>query len=103
MISAVAFFGDSAPARGLHSRRGPALQRKRSEPSTSTDTWSFALPEALRCYVDEGVHFGRYDNMSGYLSELIRQDQDGQGNQRLRELIEEGFNSGWCLEVPRST
>ena len=55
---------------------------------------SFALPEALRSYVDQRVRSGQYGNTSEYLRELIRRDQEEQAKKRLRELIEEGLNSG---------
>lgn len=55
---------------------------------------SFALPEALRGYVDARVRSGQYGNTSEYLRELIRRDQDEQAKKRLRELIEEGLSSG---------
>lgn len=55
---------------------------------------SFALPQALRDYVDERVRSGQYGNTSEYLRELIRRDQEEQAKKRLRDLIEEGLNSG---------
>ena len=55
---------------------------------------SFALPEALRSYVDQRVRSGQYGNTSEYLRELIRRDQEDQAKKRLRELIEEGLSSG---------
>ncbi len=60
----------------------------------STNTMSFALPEALRCYVDQRVRSGQYGNTSEYLRELIRRDQEEQAKKRLRELIAEGLDSG---------
>jgi len=60
----------------------------------STNTMSFALPEAMRSYVDQRVRSGQYGNTSEYLLELIRRDQEDQAKKRLRELIEEGLNSG---------
>lgn len=60
----------------------------------STNTMSFALPEAMRSYVDQRVRSGQYGNTSEYLRELIRRDQEEQAKKRLRELIEEGLNSG---------
>jgi antitoxin ParD1/3/4 len=60
----------------------------------STNTMSFALPEAMRSYVDERVRSGQYGNTSEYLRELIRRDQEDQAKRRLRELIEEGLRSG---------
>ena len=55
---------------------------------------SFALPEAMRSYVNQRVASGQYGNTSEYLRELIRRDQEEQAKKRLRELIEEGLNSG---------
>lgn len=60
----------------------------------SSNTMSFALPEALREYVDQRVRSGQYGNTSEYLRELIRRDQEEQAKRRLRELIEEGLSSG---------
>lgn len=60
----------------------------------SSNTMSFALPEALRRYVDQRVRSGEYGNTSEYLRELIRRDQEEQAKKRLRALIEEGLNSG---------
>jgi antitoxin ParD1/3/4 len=60
----------------------------------STNTMSFALPEAMREYVDQRVRSGQYGNTSEYLRELIRRDQEDQAKKRLRELIEEGLSSG---------
>lgn len=55
---------------------------------------SFALPEAMRTFVDQRVASGQYGNTSEYLRELIRRDQEEQAKKRLRELIEEGLSSG---------
>ncbi|WP_077037753.1 type II toxin-antitoxin system ParD family antitoxin [Pelomonas sp. KK5] len=60
----------------------------------STNTMSFALPEAMRSYVDERVRSGQYGNASEYLRELIRRDQEEQARQRLRQLIAAGLDSG---------
>ena len=62
---------------------------------------SFALPEALRSYVDQRVRSGQYGNTSEYLRELIRRDQEDQAKKRLRELIAEGLNSGSGRVVTR--
>jgi antitoxin ParD1/3/4 len=60
----------------------------------SKNTMSFALPDALRAYIDQRVQSGQYGNTSEYLRELVRRDQDEQARKRLRDLIEEGLNSG---------
>ena len=60
----------------------------------SSLTMSFALPETMRSYIDERVKSGSYGNTSEYLRDLIRRDQEAQAAKRLRELIEEGLQSG---------
>jgi len=55
---------------------------------------SFALPEALRSYIDERVQSGEYGNTSEYLRELIRRDQQTMAERRLRGLIADGLESG---------
>ncbi len=55
---------------------------------------SFALPDALRSYIDQRVRSGQYGNTSEYLRDLIRRDQEEQAKRRLRELIEQGLQSG---------
>ena len=55
---------------------------------------SFALPEAMRSYVNQRVASGQYGNTSEYLRELIRRDQEEQARKRLRELVEQGLSSG---------
>ena len=60
----------------------------------STSTMSFALPRVLRTYIDQRVRSGQYGNTSEYLRDLIRRDQEAQAKKRLRELIEEGLQSG---------
>ena len=41
----------------------------------SSNTMSFALPEAMRQYVDQRARSGQFGNTSEYLRELIRRDQ----------------------------
>ena len=60
----------------------------------SKSTMSFALPEPLRDFVDQRVRSGEYGNTSEYIRELIRRDQQEQAKKRLRELIQEGLESG---------
>ena len=57
-------------------------------------TMSFALPEAMRSYIDERVVEGNYGNTSEYIRDLVRKDQQEQARNRLRALIEEGLISG---------
>lgn len=60
----------------------------------SRHTMSFALPEAMRTYIDARVSAGHYGNTSEYIRDLVRRDQDEQARKRLRDLIEEGLASG---------
>ena len=60
----------------------------------SSLTMGFALPETMRSNIDERVKSGSYGNTSEYLRDLIRRDQEAQAAKRLRELIEEGPQSG---------
>ena len=53
---------------------------------------SFALPEALREYIDARVQSGEYGNTSEYLRDLIRRDQQDQAARRLRDLIAAGLD-----------
>lgn len=58
------------------------------------NTMSFALPEALRKYIDHRVAAGPYGNTSESIRDLIRRDQEEQARQRLRDLPEAGVASG---------
>jgi antitoxin ParD1/3/4 len=60
----------------------------------SKNTMSFALPAELRSYIDDRVQSGEYGNTSEYLRELIRRDRQAVAEQRLRNLIAEGLDSG---------
>ncbi len=60
----------------------------------SRHTMSFALPEAMRSYIDMRVVAGHYGNTSEYIRDLIRKDQEEQAKQHLRKLVEEGLASG---------
>lgn len=53
-------------------------------------TLHLTLPEPLSTFVDSRVASGTYGSSSGYLRELIRQDQS---RQQLRDLIEDGLRS----------
>lgn len=55
---------------------------------------SFALPEAMRAYIDKRVSAGDYGNTSEYIRDLVRRDQEEQARKRLRDLIGEGLASG---------
>jgi antitoxin ParD1/3/4 len=60
----------------------------------SRHTISFALPEAMRTYIDAHVSAGNYGNTSEHIRDLVRRDQEEQAKRRPRDLIEEGLASG---------
>ena len=60
----------------------------------SRHTMSFALPAAMRTYIDARVSSGNYGNTSEYIRDLVRKDQEAQAKKRLHALIEEGLASG---------
>jgi antitoxin ParD1/3/4 len=55
---------------------------------------SVDLPETLRGYVNERVACGEYADEGDYLRDLIRRDREAHAARRLRELIQEGLDSG---------
>ncbi len=59
-----------------------------------TNCLSVELPESLRSYVQERVARDEYADEGEYLRDLIRRDREGHAVQRLRELIQEGLDSG---------
>lgn len=65
----------------------------------STQTLNFALPEAMRAYVDQRVKSGAYGNTSEYLRELIRRDQEEQAKTYFQSLIAEGLRSGEAVPL----
>lgn len=60
---------------------------------------SFALPEAMRAYIDLRVQSGEYGNTSEYLRDLIRRDQAEQAARHLRDLLVAGLESGEARPV----
>ena len=58
-------------------------------------TMNISLPDQLRTFVDQQVATGRFANVSDYVRDLIREDQEReQGRAHLQELIREGLESG---------
>jgi antitoxin ParD1/3/4 len=55
---------------------------------------SFALPAELRSYIDDRVQSEEHGNTGEYLRELIRRDRRSVAEQRLRNLIADGLESG---------
>ena len=59
----------------------------------------FSLPAPMRRWIEEQIKAGRYGNLSEYIRELIRRDQDRVVQERLDQLLLEGLESGEPIEV----
>lgn len=57
------------------------------------ETVNFSLPRAMREFVDAQIESGRYGNISEYMRELIRRDQDRTTQDRLEELLLQSLDS----------
>jgi antitoxin ParD1/3/4 len=58
-------------------------------------TMNISLPDALKAFAEEQGASGAYANVSDYVRDLIRKDQERrQAIAELQALIEEGRNSG---------
>lgn len=55
---------------------------------------NISLPEQMRAWVDAQLHEGRYGNLSEYVRDLIRRDQERLAQDRLERLLLEGLDSG---------
>lgn len=58
-----------------------------------------SLPPAMRSWVDAQIAAGRYGNLSEYVRDLIRRDQERQAEERLERLLLEGLESGAPIEI----
>ena len=59
----------------------------------------FSLPAPMRRWVEAQIEAGRYGNLSEYIRELIRRDQDRAAQERLERLLLEGLESGNPIDV----
>ena len=53
----------------------------------------------MRRWVEEQIQAGRYGNVSEYIRELIRRDQDRAAEARLEQLLLAGMESGALADV----
>ena len=53
----------------------------------------------MRRWVEEQIQAGRYGNVSEYIRELIRRDQDRAAEARLEQLLLADLDSGESVEV----
>lgn len=55
-------------------------------------TLNISLPDPLKRFVDEQIADGRYNNVSEYLGELVRADQQRKAEDLLESLLLEGLD-----------
>lgn len=63
---------------------------------------NFSLPEPMRDWIDAQIKSGRYGNVSEYIRELIRRDQERMADQRLEQLLLAGLDSGPANAMSRA-
>lgn len=56
------------------------------------ETVNFSLPSVMREFVESQIKSGRYGNISEYMRELIRRDQDRAAQERLEELLNKSLD-----------
>jgi antitoxin ParD1/3/4 len=65
------------------------------------ETMNFALPEAMKHFVQERVSEGGYSSVSEYVRKLIRSDQKRNVEGRIDALLLEGLDSGEPIPVTK--
>lgn len=62
---------------------------------------NISLPKPMRAWVDAQLQAGRYGNISEYIRDLIRRDQERLAQEHLERLLIEGLESGPASEMTR--
>ncbi len=58
-------------------------------------TMNVSLPDPMKSWAEARTKDGRYSNVSDYVRDLIRKDQEREGSIiELQQLIDEGLKSG---------
>ncbi len=58
-------------------------------------TMNISLPDAMKQWVEQQAHSGRYSNASDYVRDLIRRDQEKTAKiANMQALVSEGIASG---------
>ena len=58
-------------------------------------TMNISLPDQMKAYAEAQTSDGRYSNVSDYMRDLIRRDQErGQALAEIQALVDEGVASG---------
>ena len=60
---------------------------------------NISLPDQLKEFVDNQVGSGRYNSVSEYVRDLIRDDEKRKAQDRLEALLMEGIQSGEATEM----
>ncbi len=62
-------------------------------------TMNVSLPDPMKSWAEARTKDGRYSNVSDYVRDLIRKDQEREGSIiELQQLIDEGLKSGPSCE-----
>jgi antitoxin ParD1/3/4 len=74
---------------------------------------NISLPDPMKAWVEDQTQSGRYDNVSEYVRDLIRHDQDRSSNiKAMQKLVDEALNGGtsnktiadiWAAATKRET
>ena len=64
-------------------------------------TMNISLPDQLKEFVDVQVGSGRYNSVSEYVRDLIRDDEKRKAQERLEALLMEGIQSGAPTDMTR--
>ena len=62
---------------------------------------NISLPDQLKQFVDDQVGSGRYSSKSEYVTDLIRDDEKRNAQEKLEEMLLEGIQSGGPTEMRR--
>lgn len=82
--------------QALHHREEETVLEKEKE------TVNFSLPRSMREFVEAQIRSGRYGNISEYMRELIRRDQDRATQDRMEALLLQsldGLRAGQSIEI----
>lgn len=62
-------------------------------------TFSIAMPEQMKEFVEQRVRGGAFGNVSEYFRHLVREDQKRAADERLAALLLEGEHSGEPITI----
>jgi antitoxin ParD1/3/4 len=67
-------------------------------------TMNISLPDQMKAFAEAQIRDGRYSNVSDYMRDLIRRDQDRrQAIAEIQALVDEGLASGPAEDFDMTT